>query len=169
MVKPLGSKGYSLTEVMLVVLITGIIAGSAAPVLKGMTNFWRQTSARSEIQRDVRLSLDTINRFLRQAKSSTVQIDQLTGMPPYSRIGFTAVDGKRITIWQTGRDLKMSVNDGTTTKTAYLSHRVGFLAFSYPRTDDISIISVAVTMQAPTYLGGAKTLQLSIQKVRVMN
>jgi hypothetical protein len=56
-----------------------------------------------------------------------------------------------------------------TSNTTTLSKNIGYIAFTYPRTDDVSIISVAVTMQTPTYLGQKKTLQLSIQKVRVMN
>lgn len=154
---------------MIVVAILGIVAMVAAPVMRNLTNFWRQSGARSDIQRDVRVSLDMVNRFLRQAKSGTVQIDQKTGQPPYSRLSMSTLDGKRITFWQEGFNLRMSVSSGTATNTTNLSNRVGYLAFTYPRTDDISIISVAVTMQAPTYLGGKKTLQLSIQKVRVMN
>lgn len=163
------AKGYTVAELMITVAIMGILAAVAAPLLVRMTNFWRQTSARGDIQRDVRNSLDMINRFLRQADSGTVQIDQKTGQPPYSRLAMSTLDGKRITFWQDGYNLKMSVSSGTATTTSNLSSRVGYIAFSYPRTDDISIVSVAITMQAPTYLGGKKTLQLSIQKVRVMN
>ena len=79
-------RGYTLTEMMVTVAIVGILSAVAAPLLTQMTNFWQQTTARNNIQRDVRASLDIINRFCRQAKSGTVVIDQATGQPPFSRI-----------------------------------------------------------------------------------
>lgn len=162
-------KGYTVTELMLTVAILGILGSVAAPLLRNMTNFWRQTSARSDIQRDVRKSLDLINRFLRQARQGTVQIDQLSGQPPYSRITFQTIQTQNLVFWQEGNELKMTLSSGTATSTSVLSDKVGYIAFTYPRTDDISIVSVAITMQASTYLGAKKALQLSIEKVRVMN
>lgn len=159
-------KGYTITELMLTVAIIGMIAGTSAPILINVVNFWRQTTARNEIERDVRVSLDMINRMLRQAQSATVSIDRLsTSQPPYSRVRFTTEGNQTVGFYQEGDKLKMTM--GTTT--SILSKRLGFIAFTYPRTDDISIMSVAMTMQAPTYLGNKKALQLSIQKVRIMN
>ncbi|HAH32465.1 MAG TPA: hypothetical protein DCL44_09165 [Elusimicrobia bacterium] len=162
-------KGYSLVEMMLTVAILGILSTIAAPLFMQMTNFWRMTSARYAIQRDVRTSLALINRFTRQAQSSTVVIDNASGQPPASRIHFhyTNTDGNTVPVYfyQLGKNLYMSNNSRTTV----LSSNLAYIAFTYPRTDDISLISVAVTMQSPTYRGGKKALQLSIQKVRIMN
>ena len=58
---------------------------------------------------------------------------------------------------------------GGTISKSILSHNIGYIAFTYPRTDDTSLISVALTTQSRTYKGGLKALQLSIQKVRIMN
>ena len=79
------TRGYTLIEAMVTVAIVATLSAVAAPLLVNMTNFWRQTTARNEIERDVRVSLDTINRFARQAQSSTVVLDQVAGQPPYSR------------------------------------------------------------------------------------
>lgn len=160
--------GYTLTEAMLTVGIMGILAAAAAPIIRQMNNFWLQTTARSEIERDVRVSLEMINRFLRQAKRNSVAIDQVSGQPPWSRITFTSEKGQTVRFYQENNKLFMSLSSGTVT-TTQLSSRVGYIAFTYPRTDDVSILSVAVTMQAPTYLGGKKALQLSLAKVRIMN
>ena len=162
-------RGYTLSEVMITVLIMGILAGTSAPIMVRVTNFWRQTTARANIERDVRISLETINRWLRQAQRKTVKIDQVTGQPPFSRISFSSMKSQSVTFYQDGSKLYQVVSSGTVTTTSLLSNNVGYIAFVYPRTDDISIVSVAMTMQAPTYLGGKKALQLSIQKVRVMN
>lgn len=159
------TRGYSLAEVLVTVAILSILASVAAPLLIQMTNFWRQTTARYEIQRDARASLDRIDRFLRQAQGGTVVLDQVSGQPPYSRATFTSIQGQAISFYQTGGTLYMKLGNNVST----LSQRLGYIAFTYPRTDDTSIISVALTMQSPTYRGGKKALQLSIQKVRIMN
>lgn len=161
--------GYTLMELMMTVAILGVVISIGSPLMYQATNFWRLTSARYAIQRDVRTSIDMINRFTRQAQSATVVIDSLSGQPPASRITYqyTNVSGNNVTMsfYQTGKKLYMS-NNGSVTM---LSDNLAYIAFSYPRTDDITIISVAMTMQSPTYRGGKKALQLSIQKVRVMN
>ncbi len=153
---------------MITVLIVGILAAVAAPLLVRLTNFWRQTAARNDIQRDVRVSLETMNRYLRQAKRSTLQIDQASGQPPWSRVTFTTQKGQGLTFKQSGNQLLMTLSSGTVV-TSVLSRQVGYLAFAYPRTDDVSILSISLTMQSATYLGGKKALQLSISKVRLMN
>ena len=163
--KHINAKGYTLSEMLMVVAIMGILASVAAPLLVRVTNFWRQTTARNEIERDVRASLDIINRFLRQADRRTVLLGQVSGQPPYSRVSFITEKGQSVVFYQQGNKLYMSL-DGVS---SMLSERVGYIAFTYPRTDDTSIVSVAVTMQAPTYFGGRKDLQLSISKVRIMN
>lgn len=158
-------KGYTLSETMVTVAIIGILASTAAPLLVNMTNFWRQTTARNDVQRDARVALDTINRYLRQGKQGTVVVDQVSGQPPYSRITFTDQAGQSVSFYQNGNKLMMTLNTATST----VSKNLAYVAFTFPETDDISIISVAITMQAATYLGQTKALQLSIQKVRIMN
>ena len=159
------SRGYTLTEMMLVVAIIGLVASMSAVLLVNITNFWKQSTARDIIQQDVRNSVDVINRFVRQAVAATVVIDQVSGQPPFSRITFTTTQGWTVSFYQTGNKLYMK--DQTTIST--LSANLAYIAFSYPHSDDTSIISVAMTTQALTYKGGRKALQLSIQKVRIMN
>jgi len=166
---PNRTAGYTLSEALLTVAIVGILASVMAPLLINVSNFWRQTTARADIERDVRVSLETVNRFMRQGKQNTVRIDRYdTDQPPYSRISFQTDKGQTLTFWQEANLLKMELSSGTAT-TTILSDRLGYVSFTYPRSDDVSIVSVAMTMEAPTYLGGKKALQLSIQKVRVMN
>lgn len=154
-----------MAEMLLTVAIIGVVAGVGAPLLTQMTNFWRQTTARNVIDQDVRASIDTINRFLRQAQSDTVVIDAASGQPPDSRITFTSIQGQTVSFYQSGNKLYMRLGIVVST----LSSNMAYIAFTYPRTDDISIVSVAITAQASTFRGGKKALQLSIQKVRIMN
>jgi hypothetical protein len=50
-----------------------------------------------------------------------------------------------------------------------LSDLLSFIAFTFPRTDDATIVSVSLTMQKATFEGGSKALELTVQKVRIMN
>ena len=159
------ANGYTLAEAMITIAILGVLTVVAAPLLIQMTNFWMQTTARNNIERDVRASLDTIDRFARQAQSGTVTIDRGLNQPPASRITFTSIQGRAVSFYQTGNKLYMNLG-GTV---SLLSSNIAYVAFAYPRTDDTSLISVAVTTQYPTYKGNKRGLQLSIQKVRIMN
>lgn len=158
-------RGHTLTEMMITVAILGGVASVAAPLLVQMTNFWRQTSARNAIQRDVRVSLDTFNRLTRQAKAGTVVISRNPGQPPDSKISFTNIQNQNVSFYQSGNKLYVSIAGSA----SVLSSNIAYIAFTYPKTDDTSLISVAVTTESKTYLGGVRALQLSIQKVRVMN
>lgn len=158
-------RGYTLTELMMVVAIIGILATVGPTMMLQMQNFFLMTSARYEIQRDARTTLDTVNRYMRQAVATTVIMDTPDGQGPYSRIRFQHVDGRYMEFRQSGSKLIQVI--GTTQ--SVVSTNLIYIAFTYPRTDDISIISVAITMGKAIQLGRRKVLELTIQKIRVMN
>jgi len=164
MVRPGNRRGYTLTEAMLVVAIVGIVFALGPAILIQMTRFFRQTRARIEIQRDARNVLDLINRNLRQAKASTVVVDAAGGQPPYSRASFTRAQGNALTFYQQGTTLYM-VSGGTKA----ISGNLRYLAFTYPRSDDDNIVSVSIAMETGTFESKTKALQLSVEKVRIMN
>lgn len=163
--RALGRRGYTLTEMMMVVAIIGILASVGPTLLIGMQNFFLMTSARTEVQRDARATLDTVNRYLRQAVASTVVIDTPSGQGPYSRVRFKHVDGRYMEFRQSGNTLIQQIGSGTSTVTKNLA----YIAFTFPRTDDPSIVSVSITMGKNIQLGRRKVLELTIQKVRIMN
>jgi prepilin-type N-terminal cleavage/methylation domain-containing protein len=158
-------RGYTLIEMMISVSILGIIATVGPTLLVSLQNFYLMTTARSEIQRDARVALDNINRFLRQAVYSSVTIDTPTAQGPYSRIRFKHVDGRYMEFRQNGNQLIRVI--GTTE--SIISRNLLYVAFSYSRTDDPSIVSVSMTMGKNIQLGKRKVLELTIQKVRIMN
>jgi prepilin-type N-terminal cleavage/methylation domain-containing protein len=160
----LNRAGFTFVEMMIVVAILGIIAVTAPTLMKHLIRFYQLHNAKIEIQRDARASLDNINRFLRQAKSYTVSIGQVSGQPPFSQISFQTVDGQNMSFYQNGSTL-YQVAQSTTPVTKNLR----YIAFTFPRSDDPTIISVALTMEKATYQGAYKALELSIEKVRVMN
>jgi prepilin-type N-terminal cleavage/methylation domain-containing protein len=165
MVNRLNSRsGFTLMESLMVAAIIGVVVLIGPKVMVNLVRFYNLHTAKIEIQRDARVALDLINRLLRQGKSYTVVIDQATNQPPYSRISFETVSGEDVTFYQKGTELFI-VNPSTVA----ISKNLRYIAFTYPRSDDPTIVSVAITMEKATYQGGKKALELSIEKVRVMN
>ena len=151
-------------EELMVIAIIGIIAMVGPNLITQVVRFYQLHQAKVEIQRDARACLDLINRFLRQAQASSVVVDQGANQPPYSRINFTTVQGQKMSFYQSGTALYQVAQS-----TTVISNNLHYIAFTYPRTDDPTIISVALTMEKSTYEGGYKALELSIQKVRIMD
>lgn len=159
--------GYTLTEVALVVAIVGVIFAMGPMLFIQVSRFIQLNSARLALQREARVAMATINRNLRQAKQSTIQISQLSGQPYYSRISFTRGDDTSYVFTQQGSTLTMTATNPTTTKT--LSQHLRYLTFAPPRAEDLSIISVALTLEKKIYEGRTKALHMASEKVMIMN
>ena len=163
----------------MVVAIVGILASVGPPLLIKLNDFYLMSTARNDIENDARNCLDTINRFLRQSQDSTLVISTPGTGGTYSKIQFETANSKIITFWQSGNQLLMSqCNVNTTTgypncqggtNQSTISKHLEYIAFTFPRTDNPTIVSVALTMSENIQLGKSKVLELSIQKVRVMN
>lgn len=134
-------------------------------LVKQIHRFFFLNNTRVELQRDARTALELITRRLRQAQSSTLVMDRYGTQPYFSRISFTDVDSKRTIYYQDGKSLKMVVNNSTTT----LVSNLRYLAFALPRSDDMGIVSVSLTLEKSTYEGQTKALHMASEKVRVMN
>ncbi|MEA3307695.1 MAG: prepilin-type N-terminal cleavage/methylation domain-containing protein [Elusimicrobiota bacterium] len=163
-------RGYTLMELMVVVAIMGVILLASPKIFKNAFRFVRLSFARAEIQKNARGSLSNINRELRQAVASSVVVDQVTGQPPHSRITFTRYrpDGttRQVSYYQDGKKLYLST-DGSAGK--MIADQLKYIVFSYPKTDDDSIVSVSLTFEKATYERATKALQMAVEKVRIMN
>lgn len=159
--------GYTLTEMMLVVAIVGVVFSLGTTIFVQVNRFIQLNTARLSLQRDARLTMATINRNLRQAQQGTIQISRLAGQPYYSSISFTRIDNMAFTFTQQGTNLIMTSTNPSTTKV--LSENLRYLAFVPPRSEDLSIISVALTLEKKIYEGRIKALHMASEKVMIMN
>lgn len=157
--------GFTLTELLVTVAIIGIIFSIGPRLFIEVNRFIILHRTKIELQRDARAILEIINKNLRQAYSSTIQIDQVTGQPYYSRISFTRLDNRSFTFYQQGTRLIMV--SGGVSKT--LTESLRYMAFTPPRTEDLTIISVSLTLEKGIYEAKSKALHMASEKVMVMN
>lgn len=158
-------RGFTLVETVITASILCMLALVIVPLLLHSTKFFLLNRTRVELQRDARAALAVITKSLRQAQSSTIVISQVAGQPYYSQIAFTDVGGVSYVYRQTTTVLQEI--RGTTTRT--LSDDLRFLNFYFPRSDDMTIVSVSLTLEKAIYEGKTKALHVATERVRVMN
>lgn len=163
--KRFNKQGVTLIELMIVVAILGVLGQVGPDLYRQVRRFLFLSDTKIEIQREARTAMASMTEDIRQAQSDTINITQMSGQPYYSRITFTTVDGRNIRYYQSNKDLEFSI--GTTTRT--ISSNLRYLAFAFPKSDDMGILSVALTLEKNTYEGRTKALHMASEKVRVMN
>jgi prepilin-type N-terminal cleavage/methylation domain-containing protein len=164
--------GFTLTELMVSIAILGLLSVVIGSFLVNGIRFYRLTTAKGEIQRDVRNSIDLINRTLRQAQGDTVSISRYNSSQPFfSKIEFTHINGDSYRFYQLGSKFyigKKAAGAASWTDNK-MAENLRVLLFAYPRLDDDTIISVSLCFEKATYQGASKVLQLSVEKIRIMN
>lgn len=162
----LNMRGFTLPEVMVTVAILGAIATLTPDLFNKFFDFFYLSEARTTIQRDTRKALDLMNRNLRQAYIGSLIVDQATGQPPYSRVQFIKVGESTLrSYYQSGNKLM----EGTGSDSRMICENVRFLSFTFPKSDDLSIMSVSMTLEKIAARGTKKAIHVAIEKVRVMN
>ena len=159
------NRGWTLTELAITSAVIGIVALLAPQIISQSTKIFVLGKAKLELQREARAAMYLITRELRQAESNSIIIDQINGQPYYSRIRFTKVQNVNVTIAQTGSNLQLTIGNDITT----LSKNLAYLAFTFPRSDDLTIVSVSLTLQEQIYNGLFKALHMASERVRVMD
>ncbi|MDA8242705.1 MAG: prepilin-type N-terminal cleavage/methylation domain-containing protein [Elusimicrobia bacterium] len=163
-------RGYTLMEMMLVVGILGVLVLAAPKTFIRTYQFVQLMTARVEIQKNARGALANINRDLRQAVASSITVDAVSGQPPHSRVTFNKYNSSggidTVSYYQQGNKLYQATG-GVAGK--MIANNLRYIAFTYPRTDDDSILSISITFEKATYEGGTKALQMAVEKVRIMN
>lgn len=162
--------GFTLMELMIVVGIMGVLVLAAPKTFIRVYQFVQLMMAKVEIQKNARGALANINRDLRQAVASSITVDSVSGMPPHSRITFDKYNSAggidQVSYFQNGNRLYQATGGGTG---KMIADNLRYIAFTYPRTDDDTILSISITFEKATYEGGTKALQMAVEKVRIMN
>ena len=158
--------GFTLVEAMITAAILGVLAMVGPSVLTQVNRFFIQSSGRSDMEKESRAVMYVINRNLHEGQSNTIIIDRYGANQPFSsRITFTKIQGTTMSFYQNGKNLIQLASGNS----KILSKNVRYLAFSFPRTDDMTIVSVAVTLEKTIYSGQTTALHVASERVRVMN
>ncbi len=159
------NKGWTLVELIIVVMIIGVISLGIPQLVSQIYKYYRINTLNIELQDEARTIMDFISRDLRQARSSTITIDSLSGQPYYSRINFLTIQGSSVSYYQDGRHLIRIY--GSHRKT--LTKNLYYLAFAFPQSYDMGLVSVAFTLEKYLYQFQYKALHMASEKIRVMN
>ncbi|HOJ86468.1 MAG: type II secretion system protein [Elusimicrobiales bacterium] len=158
--------GFTMTELMAVVAIVGILVVAAVPLLNNANQNIMMSKTRLSLQQDARNIMSLITRVLREAKTSTVSISRHNSSQPfYSKITFSTIDNKNYQFYQSGKNLYMA--DGTNVK--ILTSDLRYLAFAFPESSDMSIVSLSLTLEKELFSGRRKALHMASEKVMLMN
>ena len=166
-------KGFTLMEIMVVMAIVSTLFAIAAPIFLQVNRQFVMVLTRLELQQEARGVMYIMTRALRQAQRDTIVISRAdTSQPFYSKIMFTKEQSTSTYVattmaFQQERTVLYQLIGGTDKRV--LSRNLNYLAFTFPRSDDMGLISVSVTLQKSTYEGKKNTLHVASEKVRVMN
>ncbi len=164
--KILGAGGYTAVEMMLTVAITGILAGLGGSLILQTARFYLQGQARDALQKEARALMYVMTRELRQAQSASIVVSSYSSAQPYySMITFTKEQGTTMSFFQYGNLLEQRWGSHV----QILSRDLRYLGFTFPRSDDMTILSVSMTLQQATYQGQSQVLHMASEKVQVMN
>lgn len=159
--------GVTLVELIITIAILGLLVAVVPNVVTKAIHFGILTQARREVQRQARDMMDLVHRHLRQAYKDRVTVDRLNAtQPPWSRISFYTIDSTSHTFYQDGRRFYHQINNGSS---RVVAEDVRVVMFTYPRTDDPTIISMSVTTEKFALGGKMKTLQMAVEQIRIMN
>jgi len=158
--------GVTLLEMLMVVGIVSTLFTVAAPLMLQANRQFILNRTRVELQQEARSVMYVMTRNLRQATSESITLSRAnTSQPFYSKISFTKQQGTLMVFQQEGTTLYQVF--GASKRP--LSRNLKYLAFTFPRSDDMGIISVSITMEKEIFEGRKKALHMASEKVRIMN
>ncbi len=127
-------KGFTLTEIMMVVMIMGVLVIAGARFFENTAKSWKKNYSQVEVQQGARVAMDEMTQYIRQAQASTVVV--YTGATPAnSKISFTMVKDTgtfNVSYYLNGTTLWRQLNGVESTVTANLNQI--YFAKSNPAT-----------------------------------
>jgi len=166
MVMTANRKGYTLVELLMTIAIIGILAFVGPPLILNTVRHFILIRTKIQLQQEARAAMYLLTRNLRQAQSTSIQLDQYsTAQPLYSRIRFTKIQGTTVSYYQEGNTLVEIIGNSKT----ILTKNLRYLAFTFPRSDNMTLVSVSLTLEQGIYQGQTKALHMASEKIQVMN
>lgn len=151
---------------MMASAILALLFSLGSSLLMKVNVFFRSSIGKIETTRDVRNLLTLISKEVRAAKSSQISLSRLdASQPPYSLISFINIQGETVSVWQSGRSLRMQKNGVT----RVLSDHLRSVLFSFPSTTDPNLVRILLTIEKSDGTGRTQALQLGGESVRVVN
>jgi len=165
-------RGVTLMELMLVIGIISALFMVSAPIMQQANRQFIMVRSKTELQQEARSIMYIITRALRQARQDSIIISRAdSNQPFYSKIQFTteqtatAYVSNTMVFQQEGTVLYQVFGAGK----RVLTRNLYYMAFTFPRSDDMSLVSVSMTFQKNIYEGRTKTLHMASEKVQIMN
>lgn len=160
------SSGFTLVEIIIVIVIIGIISGIAALIILQGVKAYSDENNRSDMHYQTRLAVERMAREIRLIRSQAV--GDISIMNP-ADISFTDIQNNRVRFQLSAGTVRRSPDNGITWQT--LSSGVQTLTFSYLKQDGVTVATaatlwfVAIDM---TDQQGSETLQMRT-RVHPMN
>jgi len=161
------NSGYSITEMMIVMLITGIVFSLGYMLFINYYENYRSSSAKLTLQNESRTAMEVMMKHIPQAKSDTVIITEYDSVaqPPHSLIGFATIDDVNFKFYQNNNKLVMESNNTV----RILSTHLRRVVFSFPQSDDYTYIAISLNLEMPAHGSTNTTLQVTADQIRIMN
>ncbi|MCX7905287.1 MAG: prepilin-type N-terminal cleavage/methylation domain-containing protein [Elusimicrobiales bacterium] len=157
---------FTLIELMGVVVIVSIVISIGIPIVRSMNENIMMSRTRLTLQQDARNVMSILNRFLREAKASSIVVSRYDLSQPFcSYIRFTTIDSKTYEFYQSGKKLVLRQSN----MTKILSEDVRYLAFTFPDSSNMYIVSVSITFERELFAGRKKAIHVASEKIRIMN
>jgi len=131
------NKGFTLTELVMVIVIVGVIAGLFAPLISAALDSWFFTKTERDVLFSTRLAMNRMVREIRQIKD-TSSINTFTS----AEFEFVDIDDNTINFQQSGTSLNRNSNELTDKL-----QNPGGLTFTYLDSDGaVTAVSTSVRM-----------------------
>lgn len=166
MVKKSNNNGYTLIELIITITIIAILSLGLPQLILTIQRFHMINNVQIALQQDARTIMERITKNLREAQNSTIIVNRYSNLEPhYSRINFVTLSGDNVTYYQMRKKLIEIVNN----KTKILTDSLVCISFSLPKSYDLTIVSVAFTLEKHLHKLEYKALHMASEKVRIMN
>jgi len=126
------SAGFTLLELVMVIVLLGIIAGASVPLMFEIVNGWQLSVTRNEMSESAKIGMDRMIREMRQISNRSGVITANSSV-----FQFIDVNGSDITFNLSGSNLMRTIGEVSN----QLADNVAQLNFSYYDNED-SLIAV---------------------------